>query len=350
MTLGQRIKKARTDANLTQKTLADELNVTFQTVSKWENDTTEPDLSTLRALAKLLGCKIEYLISDDEEAEAKESDNAPQLEEPEEPAPTPEPKIIGFCVECHKVLHEGDAFHNVERDGANGIKTSVHVCDDCFDSAGGRTIGICRDCGKTLHGNDVVHNVLRKSPNGTKETVSVCDECFQKHEAEMEARAKEIEESLKPKKDDTKKPGIFHKITSRNDKVPLIWSIVAGIASLAIILIVCIVNFETVGIGWTIGGPILGGYAVMATIYCIFTLSYISDVFMSVASWSVRFPGLIFTWDLDGFMWLIAMKILFFVLGILISVSVFLLALSISAFLSIFSFVPLLIYNKTHYE
>jgi len=70
---------------------------------------------------------------------------------------------------------------------------------------------------------------------------------------------------------------------------------------------------------------------------------------MEVASWSIRFPGLIFTWDLEGFMWLIAMKILFFVLGILIGVGVFLLALSLSALLSFFSFIPILIYNKTHY-
>ena len=68
-----------------------------------------------------------------------------------------------------------------------------------------------------------------------------------------------------------------------------------------------------------------------------------------VASWSIRFPGLIFTWDLNGFMLPIAMKILFFVLGVLIGVGMFLLAPTISAFLSFFSFIPLLIYNKTHY-
>jgi hypothetical protein len=70
---------------------------------------------------------------------------------------------------------------------------------------------------------------------------------------------------------------------------------------------------------------------------------------MEVASWSVRFPGLIFTWDLDGIVWLIVMKIIFLVLGALIAIGAFLLAIGLSAFLSVFSFVPLLIYNKTHY-
>ena len=55
MTLGQKIKKLRTDKGLTQKDLADQVFVTFQTVSKWEKDENEPDVSTLRLLAKVFG-------------------------------------------------------------------------------------------------------------------------------------------------------------------------------------------------------------------------------------------------------------------------------------------------------
>ena len=43
MTFGQKLKKLRTEKNLTQKDLADQLHVTFQTVSKWESDINEPD-------------------------------------------------------------------------------------------------------------------------------------------------------------------------------------------------------------------------------------------------------------------------------------------------------------------
>lgn len=296
MELGQKIKKARTDANLTQKDVADSLNVTFQTVSKWENGTTEPDLATLRSLSKLLGCTLEYLVSEDEEL----PNQNPVEEEKPLPTPAPEKRQIGTCADCHSPIMEGDFFHNVER----------------------------------------------KSPGGIKETVMICDPCFKKREEEIERRAREVEQSIAPKPKGT---GPFHKITDRNDKKPLIWSIVLGIIALIVTLIACIVKYETVGIGWTIGAPLLIGYAVTATIYCIFTASYVSDIFMAVASWSIRFPGLIFTWDLDGFMWLIAMKILFFVLGILIGIGTFLLAVGISAFFSVFTFIPLLIYNKTHY-
>lgn len=36
--IGNYIKKQRTSLNLTQKDLADELHISFQAVSKWEND------------------------------------------------------------------------------------------------------------------------------------------------------------------------------------------------------------------------------------------------------------------------------------------------------------------------
>ena len=299
MTLGQKLKKLRIEKGLTQKDLADQLQVTFQTVSKWEGDTNEPDFSTLKELSKIMGCSIEYLFSDSEEETNDES-----VEE----------------------------------------ETVVPVAPSKVK------VGVCRDCGKELFDGDLIHNVERKSSSGVKEMVLICDSCFKKHEEEMDRRVKEVEGSMKATTP-TKKVGTgpFHKITDRNDKKPLIWSIIIGIALFITALIVCIINVKEVGVGWTIAGPILIGYTAMATIYCIFTASYVSDVFMEVASWSIRFPGLIFTWDLEGFMWLIAMKILFFVLGILIGVGVFLLALSLSAILSFFSFVPILIYNKTHY-
>lgn len=293
MTLGHKIKKARTDANLTQKDLADSLNVTFQTISKWENDTTEPDLATLRALTKLLGCSLEYLVGD-EDGQPSQTEVVPA------PAPAPVKRQIGTCPDCNSPIMEGDVFHNVER----------------------------------------------KTPSGAKETVMVCDACFQKHEKEILDRAHEVEKSMEPKPKGT---GPFHKITSRDDKVPLIWAIALGVVALIVTLIVCIVKFSIVGIGWTIGGPLLAGYAVTATIYCVFSATFVSDVFMTVAGWSIRFPGLIFTWDLDGFMWLIAMKILFFVLGAIVGILVFLLAAALSMVLSVFAFIPSLIYNKTHY-
>ena len=59
----------------------------------------------------------------------------------------------------------------------------------------------------------------------------------------------------------------------------------------------------------------LNGIWHFAAIYWIISGSYLGDVFIWCAQLSIRFPGLIFTWDLDGIMWLIGMKILFAILG-----------------------------------
>ena len=67
MTFGQKLKKLRTEANITQKGVADELHVTFQTISKWESDINEPDFSTLKAIAKVFQRPIEYFFNEEEQ-------------------------------------------------------------------------------------------------------------------------------------------------------------------------------------------------------------------------------------------------------------------------------------------
>lgn len=47
MRFGERLKKARSDMNLTQGDVANELYITRQTISSWENEKTYPDISSL---------------------------------------------------------------------------------------------------------------------------------------------------------------------------------------------------------------------------------------------------------------------------------------------------------------
>ena len=42
MTFSEGLKKLRSDLNITQESLARELNVSFATVNKWENNKTKP--------------------------------------------------------------------------------------------------------------------------------------------------------------------------------------------------------------------------------------------------------------------------------------------------------------------
>ena len=59
MELGKKIRQLRFKAELTQEQLADRLGVAPQSVSKWENEVTMPDITTLPMLAEVFGVSID---------------------------------------------------------------------------------------------------------------------------------------------------------------------------------------------------------------------------------------------------------------------------------------------------
>ena len=61
-TLGKRIMALRKAKGWTQEQLAAQLGISAQAVSKWENDVSCPDISTLPALAALLGVRVDTLL------------------------------------------------------------------------------------------------------------------------------------------------------------------------------------------------------------------------------------------------------------------------------------------------
>lgn len=60
--MGEIISTLRREKGMTQKELADRLNLTDKAVSKWERDLACPDTQTLPKLAQLLGISIEELL------------------------------------------------------------------------------------------------------------------------------------------------------------------------------------------------------------------------------------------------------------------------------------------------
>ena len=63
MSFGARLQELRHKHGVTQEEFAQQLNVTRQAVSKWENGTSDPSTSNLLALAKLYGVSAEELLS-----------------------------------------------------------------------------------------------------------------------------------------------------------------------------------------------------------------------------------------------------------------------------------------------
>lgn len=61
MTTGQRIRRARIDAGLTQKEFADKLGISYVGVSQWETDKRNPKFETLKRMADVLGTSPYHL-------------------------------------------------------------------------------------------------------------------------------------------------------------------------------------------------------------------------------------------------------------------------------------------------
>ncbi|MBQ8356481.1 MAG: helix-turn-helix domain-containing protein [Clostridia bacterium] len=63
MTLGKRLAAYRKQNRLTQQQLGEQLNVSAQAVSKWENDQAQPDLVTICKLAALYQISVDTLLT-----------------------------------------------------------------------------------------------------------------------------------------------------------------------------------------------------------------------------------------------------------------------------------------------
>ena len=61
--MGEIISTRRKEKGMTQKQLADMLNITDKAVSKWERDIAWPDTQTIPKLAEILGVSVEELMN-----------------------------------------------------------------------------------------------------------------------------------------------------------------------------------------------------------------------------------------------------------------------------------------------
>lgn len=266
MRIGKKIKDLRAKNNLTQKDLAERLNVTPQAVSRWELDIVEPGLDTMRDMANLFGISLDEFIKLSSEDSGEESKEKLAVEE--EPD-NENLMIVGICKNCHKKIRVGEG----EQRASYGKNKTIEW--------------ICNDCAK-----------------------------------------KEVEnkEKLRMKKH----------VQYRNLAF-IFASIFSFVALLAVMIPVCMMGNEYIGIG--IGAGIGTAVLVFAFLFCmIMRNNFVFDMFLEVATWGcVKFPGIIFSLDFDGIVFLIATKILFAILGFILVVLALCLATAVSMICSIFA-------------
>lgn len=90
MTLSERIAALRTGLGMSQGDVAERLEVSRQSVSKWETGQSVPDLDKIIKLADLFGVTVDELVR---EGERPQPGQPAQFTEPQ-PAPPPEPQVV----------------------------------------------------------------------------------------------------------------------------------------------------------------------------------------------------------------------------------------------------------------
>lgn len=136
MGVGPKIKEYRNKAGLTQKDLADKLHVTYQAVSRWENDDAEPSIDTLKEMCGIFNCSIEELFDMERKEEDKPIEEKITVVEKivvQEPKP-----ILGVCEQCNHPIYEASNLNRVNesfvvRTGRTSYTETRQrvLCNDC---------------------------------------------------------------------------------------------------------------------------------------------------------------------------------------------------------------------------
>lgn len=117
MNLGRNISYLRKQKKWTQEQFAEEMNVTRQTVSRWESDEITPELSKLVDMSELFACKLDALVKEELSVQKKIYSSV-QIR-----------RISAFKMASYVMISsnpEGDAIGYMERWAVNsGFKAAV---------------------------------------------------------------------------------------------------------------------------------------------------------------------------------------------------------------------------------
>lgn len=271
MTLGKKLAVLRKQHGLSQQNLGDELHVSAQAVSKWENDLAEPDLTTLKKLAQIYKVSIDLLLDADQDLS-----------------------------------------------GAGGVDTEA-LATTVSEAVGKQleskpqAIGYCKTCGIAV----------TKENYGAESPYVMCKSCYKTY---LEGQTSERE----------KKEEVLREMKKQRRK-SIFTGIAFGILPL-ILAFVCVFSFPAEDTDtW------VAFIACIVLSYCVFSFvatlrldSPVQHMMLFMLTRSVKWPGIIFSFDLEGLFFLIGLKILFaalsFIVGVLLAVVGVIVGLIISPF------------------
>ena len=81
MKIGNKLNQLRKLSGMTQEQLAEKLNVSRQTISKWESDRTSPDLESIVNISRIFHVSLDDLLKEGEAGVANKKDEQLTLED-----------------------------------------------------------------------------------------------------------------------------------------------------------------------------------------------------------------------------------------------------------------------------
>ncbi len=326
--IGGKILALRKAKGITQAELGAYLNISYQAVSKWERDESCPDFATMSKLAKYFNVALSYFeeTAISEVAEAKET-----LVE------TVEVEML-ICPFCGKPTAIGNAFcdncdgyiGNKAKDCEKTIINKDKVIEEKVEESSKQDsvkemIGVCKDCGKIVY----------RGEEGLLEPALVCKKCCVKRETERKRKAAEEKRKLEEqRKQELLKKQIEEGRIKRNFLKGLITGAILGGALFTLGIILAI------AVEWSYLLIFLGVGVVGFTFFSQIVWDGIVADCAFAGGARIGTPGVIFTFDVDGFTFLLAMKILFAVLRFIVYVVTLLACLAAAVVISPFTFFP----------
>lgn len=191
-------------------------------------------------------------------------------------------------------------------------------------------LGVCKECGRVVNAGEEAQT----EPN------LICKKCADRKVAEEKKRKEEDARKKAEAEQAAKNERIAKDAANKGRMVKglIIGAITAVV--LAVIDLVSLANAGKIGEFWY---TVFGAIFIFTFVSQLFWNGAVRNVFFFGWDKGIRFPGLIFEWSLDGFKWLILMKLIFAVLGFIASVFFILFFAIISLLISPFTFIPRII-------
>lgn len=285
MGIGNNIKEQRNKLGLTQKDIAEKLNVTAQAVSRWENEEVEPSIDTLKQLSSLFNISLDVFL---------DNNYVPKEESP---------------------VEETSSELSVETEGIT------------------EPLGVCARCGKQFPTSQLTTCTSRVGRQ-TRHEGPFCLNC-------MDLRRQESQNLRDYEATEHAKKVRFRRILGY----------VIGLGAFALLFGISIaLALNSKEYLWMAVGAVAGVCAYFIIACALLGDNLVTECFTTIAGFGIKFPGIIFTLDIDGIVFVIVMKFIFAILTLIVSCCAFIAGCLISGALAIVYYPYILVISYKHPE